>query len=365
MKGNCLTHLLLAGMVFFLRSVSTSPGAALDNWHVRYSGPGSFSDVVYANGLFVATRLFDPVMTSTDGVTWTERPSGAARLARGAAYGAGRFVMVAAGGTNLTSIDGINWTPTPSGTPNDLWEVAFGNNIFVAVGDNAILSSPDGLAWTLRSAMRGTKVEFGNGTFYVLGSYETNFVSGDGITWTPVRSPGIDNEYTVGFGAGTWVLIDIRQNIWISHDALDWRQRGTVDILRPSEIVHGYGTFVMIGGNSTILTSRNGINWTERRRNNGWPLFAVAAGRNTFVGVGYQTIVQSDPIVEVHARRDRPHELEISGLIGRTCRMECSENPASGWTDLGTVLLETDPQIWTDPEPAAAARRFYRAILLE
>jgi len=316
--------------------------------------------------LFVATRLLDPVMTSADGVTWTERPSGMAQWARGVAYGAGRFVIVAAGGTNLTSVDGLDWTPTPSGTPNALWEVAFGNNTFVAVGDNAILSSADGLAWTQRSTMGGTKIEVGDGVFYVLGRYDTNLVSSDGMTWTPVRSPAIDNEYTFGFGGGTWVLIDIRQNIWMSPNALDWRQRGTVDILRPSEITHGYGTFVMIGGNATILTSRNGINWTERRRApNGWPLNAVAAGRHTFVGVGYQTIVQSDPIVEVRPRREPPRALEVSGPIGRTCRIECSESPDAGWTDLGTVTLQSDPQIWTDPGPAAAARRFYRAVLVE
>jgi hypothetical protein len=363
MKAHLRTGILLAITSSFLCFVSDSRGAALDNWHVRYSGPGTFSDVVYANGLFVASRLFDPVMTSPDGVTWTERPSGAARWARGAAYGAGRFVIVAAG-TNLTSIDGINWTATASGTPAELWEVAYGNNIFVAVGDNGILSSPDGLAWTLRSTVRGAKVEFGNGTFYVIGSFDTNAISTDGINWTAVASPAADNEYTVGFGAGTWVLIDIRQNIWTSAEALNWRQRGTVSILRPSEIVHAYGTFLMIGGNSTILSSRNGVNWTQRRQiNNGAPLFNVAAGRNTFVVVGYQTILQSDPVVEVRVRRQSPGELEISGPAGRTCRIECSEE--SMWREVGTVILTNDPQIWKESEPAAGGRRFYRAVLVE
>jgi len=356
----------LAAFWSLVLTSSSLCGAALDNWHVRYSGPGNFSDVIYANGLFVAVRLYDPVMTSPDGIAWTPRPSGLASFASGIAYGAGRFVIVGADGATLTSTDGLNWSAISSGTSNDLLDVTFASNQFVAVGDKDILNSADGLTWRRVNSTGGSQIEYGDGRYYVIGPFQTNLTSTDGISWTSVASPARDNEYTVGFGNGTWVMIDIWQDVLISRDAVNWAERGTVDILRPADIDYGYGIFVMVGGNSTILSSRNGLIWTERRRQvNSAPLMAITSGLHTFVTVGYQTILQSDPIVNIHVRRGRTRELEISGLIGHTCRIECSDNGISDWREIGRVLLVSDPQLWTDSEPSSTGSRFYRAILTD
>jgi hypothetical protein len=59
------------------------------------------------------------------------------------AYGNGLFVVVGDDGAILTSPDGLNWTVQTSGTGIDLYGVAYGNGTFVAVGDDgAILTSP-------------------------------------------------------------------------------------------------------------------------------------------------------------------------------------------------------------------------------
>jgi len=52
-------------------------------------------------------------------------------------------VAVGDGGTILTSPDGVSWTERDSGTSNWLWGVTYGNGTFVAVGDyGTILTSP-------------------------------------------------------------------------------------------------------------------------------------------------------------------------------------------------------------------------------
>jgi hypothetical protein len=57
-------------------------------------------------------------------------------------YGNGTFVAVGRNGTILTSRDGVNWTQRTSGG-NQLKGVAYGNNTFVAVGEyGTILTSP-------------------------------------------------------------------------------------------------------------------------------------------------------------------------------------------------------------------------------
>jgi hypothetical protein len=60
---------------------------------------------------------------------------------RGVAYGNGLFVAVGDRGTILTSPDGVNWTERTSGT-NWLFGVTYGNGTFVAVGGTKVPSSP-------------------------------------------------------------------------------------------------------------------------------------------------------------------------------------------------------------------------------
>src|SRR5262245_23521267 len=81
MKRQIQLLLWVAVLLFGFSRDTTA--AALDNWHVRNTGPNRFSGLIFANDLFVAASHFHPVMTSPDGVNWTSRPSGIARLARG------------------------------------------------------------------------------------------------------------------------------------------------------------------------------------------------------------------------------------------------------------------------------------------
>lgn len=58
-------------------------------------------------------------------------------------YRNGTFVAVGWNGAILTSPDGVSWTQQTSGTGNSLYGVAYGNGTFVAVGAyGAILTSP-------------------------------------------------------------------------------------------------------------------------------------------------------------------------------------------------------------------------------
>ena len=342
---------------------SASAGA-LDKWEIRNGGSNSFSDVIWANDLFVAVSYFGPIMTSPDGVTWTPRPAETPTLPRGIAYGNGRFVVVAADGTNLTSTNGLDWTPGWSGTSSELWDVTFANRQFVSVG-GALLTSPDGLNWTARDShgVNGVEVKFGDGKFLVLGAFQTNLLSSDGVNWTPVRLADVGSMYCVGFGGGTWTLVDTGNNVWTSRDARNWTRHGRVEIFRPSEILYAYGTWIMVG--DRILSSRDGITWTERwsGSSSGNPLFGVTAGRHTFVAAGYQLILQSDPVLNIELGRAHPRELLLSGPPGRTCRIEFSESGSGDWQSLGTVTLGSDPGVW--PVESGTATGFYRAVFPE
>jgi len=184
----------LMGLAFFLSLTAwgqTGPmgkgGSAGVTWTKRTSGAiDDLWGVTYGNGLFVAVGgsleempgilalRTATILTSRDGITWTERDPGSYVPLYGVTYGNGLFVAVGWGGTILTSPDGVKWTQQVSGTGDHLNEVAYLNGLFVAVGiDGAILTSRDGITWTRRNS--GTRkglyaVTYGNGRFVAVGS---------------------------------------------------------------------------------------------------------------------------------------------------------------------------------------------------
>jgi hypothetical protein len=158
--------------------------------------------VAYGNGTFVAVGNGGTILTSPDGVSWTQRTSGTSNSLSGVTYRNGTFVAVGLGGTILTSPDGVTWTQRTSGTRNWLSGVTYGNGPSWRWGDGPILTSPDGVNWTARAngdgqqalgrglrqrhdSLRG--VAYGNGTF--VGTGGTILTSPDGVNWT-VRASG-------------------------------------------------------------------------------------------------------------------------------------------------------------------------------
>jgi hypothetical protein len=102
---------------------------------------------LYGAGLFVARNINGGGSEggggseSGVGTTWTLRMMGF-RALYCVTYGNGTFVVVGSGGTILTSSDGVTWTQRTSGTSNRLYGVTYGNGTFVAVGGGSAPSSP-------------------------------------------------------------------------------------------------------------------------------------------------------------------------------------------------------------------------------
>ncbi|MEW5993596.1 MAG: cell wall-binding protein, partial [Candidatus Zixiibacteriota bacterium] len=66
-----------------------------------------------------------------------------------AAWSGTRHAAVGRGGVILTSSDAVNWTRRPSPTARDLFSIVRSDNRFVAVGDaGTIITSSDGLNWS-------------------------------------------------------------------------------------------------------------------------------------------------------------------------------------------------------------------------
>lgn len=286
----------------------------LDTWNWRNPLPtgNTLRAVTYGANTFVAVGDHGTIVSSPDGMRWTQQPSGLTNALAGVAYGNGAFVVV--GGLNrgdnntnvvLTSTNGQTWTLRNSGSTNLLLSIAFGNGVFVAVGTtvspptDTILTSLDGIHWTARDT--GTfgelhGVTFGNGLFVAVGPSSWIVTSRDGIKWTMQSNGNPANLNGVAYGGGLFVAVGNGANILTSPNGTTWTtQTSSVDQTYTFQAVaYGQGRFAAVGGvisgvaslGGVIATSADGVHWTQRLTLNTDVLFGVVASPKGFCAVG-------------------------------------------------------------------------------
>ncbi len=177
-------------------SAYSSDGA---NWS-EVSIAGMFYGVAGSGSQFVAVGSLGKIIVSNNGgASWNQMTSPTTQRLRGVTYDAtaGLWVAVGYAGTILTSPEGVNWTQRTSGTANNLFAVTSGSWTFssgesihriVAVGGGGtILTSSDGTTWT--SQVSGTTATLygvvrGFGQFEAVGGGGVVLSSADGTTWS-------------------------------------------------------------------------------------------------------------------------------------------------------------------------------------
>ncbi|HVN13312.1 MAG TPA: M4 family metallopeptidase, partial [Kineosporiaceae bacterium] len=264
--------------------VWTSPDGA--NWSKRPDPlAGTAVAIAYGGGQFAAAGQ-QLVVTSADGLTWTDHsstlPSGF--TPRGITFGGGTWVVVGWNGNIFTSADGGTWLAADSGTTIELDDVAYGDGRFVAVG-GTILTSTDAVHWTTPAQLPAvwlSAVTY-DGTQFVAMSNNSAWTSPDGSSWSGNR---LDNHQyqDVTLGPGPTLVAVGQGAVATSTDGATWEQRmlpkglgGARNLLA---IAHGRSAYVAVGTNGAVFTSADGVTWTSRQ---------LPASRN-FAGVAFDGI---------------------------------------------------------------------------
>jgi hypothetical protein len=338
------------------------------NWTMRSPQGDSIldlADIAFGDGTFVAVGwdyyAGRNLYHSTDGINWTSHTNATVSNFYRVAYGGGLFVAVGDGMlynsypyvyTNLniyTSPDGITWTGRSSGAPasdvHTITDVAYGGlGRFVAVDDAGYTytafsgSGP----WTRRvpggnPPIALSHVNSCNGLFIALGSSGTNYVSYDGLSWSPIVKD-VTNDF--------------------------------------SRVVYAHGLYAGLSG-TNLFTSTNLTNWVQRNLqpppNTAWG--NLAFGNSNLVVVGsiappYPSVplaFVSDPFTAGLAINPGfPPQLTVSGVQGGAYRIEYLDGlrpPPNNWQTLATFSLPSSPLVWTD-STATNSARFYRAALM-
>ena len=262
----------------------TSPDA--ETWTARVTNVTSQLQGAAWNGTsgLVIVVGKETLLSSGDGITWNALSNDVTQTAanlNGVAWGSNTFVAVGDGGTVVSSPDGAAWTDrtAASGTVLNLNAVAaaFLNNIavFAAVGDGGtVITSPDGANWNDQTGNSSTTqhlnaVTSGNNRFVAVGDGGTVITSNDGTTWTPgvsntparLTAAAWDNGngLFVAVGDGGTILTSPDGASWIPPTTLPWSNNFPPQDL--SGIITGGKEIVAVGAGGTIITSTDGLNW--------------------------------------------------------------------------------------------------------
>ena len=186
----------------------------------------------------------------------------------------------------------------------------------------------------------------------------TNFLSTDGVNWTPESSGTTQNLYTVGYGRGTFVAVAIGNELLTSRDAITWEGRGKLYVMRPSNVAVGNGYLVMAGGGARAY-SKNGRNWTVVPSEETEGSVVYANGR--FLACGYEHVSQSDEIVDMEI--SNVGNLVVNGVPNKRYQIEAA-NTLQGrdteWDVRHVFTLGDSEYEWQDTVSPESGSVFYR-----
>jgi hypothetical protein len=226
-------------------------------------------------------------------------------------YGNGLYVGVAdsiAGGGSgsrvMTSPDGINWTLRTQAESNTFaWRsVTFGHGLFVAVSStsesNVVMTSVDGIAWALQSipatSTSWNHVAYGNGLFVAVGEggdvSDRIMTSLDGISWTLQTNPTDSRWFGLVYGNHRWVAVGYlgTNRVMTSLDGATWTPQTAASAVSWNKVAYGNGLFVAtaIGGSGNrIMYSADGITWTLAQHPSSQQWYDIVFGDGLFVSV--------------------------------------------------------------------------------
>ncbi|MBD8499461.1 cadherin-like beta sandwich domain-containing protein [Paenibacillus arenosi] len=275
---------------------------ATTSWTAYSSGTSTMlNNVAYGNGRWIAVSNNREVVTSIDGVSWSNQATLPTNTL-GVQYVRDQWLTVGYYGKIYSSADGLTWTPRTSGVSEDLSTVATDSQKYVVVGyKGTVLVSSDGHNWT--NSKQGSSnlysLTYGGGQFVAVGDAGVIYTSTDGVSWT-VRNSGV-SEALLGviYGNGTYVVVGARGTLLTSTDGVAWNKRAVPSGSKSLYgVAYGNNKFVVPGDKGLILASTDGLTWTEENSGNSIDLnhLAYGSGRFVIVGVGGHLLSQAQPL---------------------------------------------------------------------
>jgi hypothetical protein len=282
--------------------IATSTDAI--NWTIRV-GSDSKTEVIWDGAKFMAIDAGGRIFTSADGLSWDSDliiPSnGISQIYNGLVHSPvlSRYVVVS-GDRILSSDDGVNWTQRYTATLLETKSAIWTGSKFVAAGWNGnYLDSADGINWNLKSVI-GTiapKAHMEDVAYssslgrYVVVTGNTNssiFTSTDETTWNELGAavPGGGLHGIVWTGS-RFIAVGDAGTVVTSTDGVTWTDRSIAGGPYFKDVQVISGTVVAVGSQGKVYVSADdGINWSAQTTDTTNTLRSVAESPTRAVAVG-------------------------------------------------------------------------------
>jgi photosystem II stability/assembly factor-like uncharacterized protein len=273
--------------------------------------PYTLYDVMWTGNQLVAVGQGGTILTSPDGTEWSVRDSGrASTLLDVEMDSAGRMVAVGTHGTVLTSNDGIVWSKWILGTGSPLNSVSWtGNQFFISGQYGDLLSSPDGLEWT------------------VLDSASNHSGSFSLVRWVYDR-----------YFRSTCLSLET------SSDAKNWTSRGQSTYSDCIGNVMWTGKYFAVVGSRSTRTSSDGLAWVKHPdRTELNDLYSITQAGTRWVGVGEAGAVWTSSDL-IAWKQVRPPTYGVDGLPSGYATMN-----AVAWTGSKLIAVGFAGQVYSSP----------------
>ena len=265
----------------------------ISKWNINYNPlNNTFTSICFGNNIFVAISntgiTNNRVIVSYNGIDWYPSTSGVEKNNWiSVTFGYDKFCAIAnSGETNnriMISYDGMKWQPI-SYTENfaSLNTIVWGNGLFLIFSiptSNAIMSSSDGINWTITrlDGLNFTSAVWGNNRFIAVTSEGATFrihssvaisQRQPGMSWTNVTTPALNNWTSVCWGNNIFLAVassGTGNRIMRSTDGTTWTLVTSPADSGWSSVTFGNNRFVAVATTGTVKimysTDNTGSSW--------------------------------------------------------------------------------------------------------
>jgi hypothetical protein len=212
-----------------------------------------------------------------------------------------QFVAAGLGGTILTSPDGVVWTLRKEGPSSEALQgvAASATRIVVTSASvGAVYTSPDGVTWTANNAAAPQAlldIVWSGSQFVAVGYGGTIVTSPDGLTWTFRPAPTTDNLVAVIWAGSRFVVGGLNGTILTSPDGITWTARVSPTTNEINGLAFSGSRFVGVVNTGEVVTSVDGITWAIQPSATSSRLIGVAWMGSMFVAVGDRGTIVTSP----------------------------------------------------------------------
>jgi len=221
------------------------------------------------------------------------------------------FFFASSGQPLIVSTNGVTWTKRT--VPNNFVfkALTYGNGLYVGGSSSSIVISTDTIVWQLRTAslsglsVANSGLTYGNGLYVGASGNTLNsvVVSTDATVWMLRTSGGTQNpsygSASVLYGNGVFVLSHSQYEISSSTDTIVWTRRtgnwtSGLSWEKDGKFVGNRFYLFATGGGSPITTSTDGTIWSRASNTDYFVNQSPTFGQDKYVGYGYKMNNSSD-----------------------------------------------------------------------